>query len=796
MILSIPTRANQLFSHLKMPSLFAKAASHFVLIIMFVMSPHASLAVPHTFNIGDNDFLLDGQRFQIRCGEMHFARVPREYWRHRLQLCKAMGLNTVCAYLFWNFHEWEKGQYNWSGQADAAEFCKIAQEEGLWVILRPGPYACAEWEMGGFPWWLLKKDGMKLRTRDPDYLAASRAWLKEVGRELGPMQVTKGGPILLVQVENEYGFYGSDAEYMRQMRQATIDAGFNVPLFACNPPQTLRNGLVKELFQVVNFGSNPEAGFKALREVQSKGPLMCGEFYPGWFDTWGFPHHLGKTAQYLQDLEYMLLHNASFSIYMAHGGTSFGMWGGADRPFKPDTSSYDYDAPVSEAGWIGDKFKLTRELFSKHLLPGEKLPEPPPSNPVIAIPKFELTQSAGLFDNLPQPISDKTPRNMEAYDQGRGCILYRTTIPAGPAAKLDAQSAHDFAWVYLDEKQIGIMDRRSQKCSVSLPARTAPARLDILVEAMGRVNFGPEMHDRKGLQSPVNLTVADGKKVELEQWQIFRLPLDEPMLASLKWHEDKPNGPAFWRGTFDVKHPDDTFLDLSNWGKGVLWVNGHCLARYWNIGPTQTAYLPGPWLKAGSNEIVILGLVGPQEPVMVGLDKPVLDHLRPELDFSHSNKPKGKLLLNGLSATYSGTFAEGSKAQEVHFPQTAKGRQFCIETLNAYDGKEFAAIAELDIFGADGKPIPHTTWTIAYVDSQESQKEDGSALNAINGQLADYWHTEWSSASPPHPHHLIIDLGTSADIGGFRYTPRASEGGGRIKDYRIYVGDKLADQGQ
>ena len=361
----------------------------------------ASGQVTHRFAIGEQDFLLDGQRLQIRCGEIHFARVPREYWGHRLRLCKAMGLNTVCAYLFWNYHEWDQGRFDWSGQADAAEFCRLAQQEGLWVILRPGPYACAEWEMGGLPWWLLKNDNIRLRTRDPDFLAAGRAWLKEVGRVLGPLQVTRGGPILMVQVENEYGFYGDDVQYMGEMRQALLDAGFDVPLFACNPPYALRKGLRDDLFNVVNFGKDPAGGFKALREIQPKGPLMCGEFYPGWFDTWGFPHHLGNTPQYLADLEYMLKNNASFSIYMAHGGTTFGLWSGADRPFKPDTSSYDYDAPISEAGWIGEKFKLTRELMAKYLLPGETIPEPPAANPVTTIARFELGQSAAIFDNLP-----------------------------------------------------------------------------------------------------------------------------------------------------------------------------------------------------------------------------------------------------------------------------------------------------------------------------------------------------------------------------------------------------------
>lgn len=753
----------------------------------------ASGQATHRFAIGDEDFLLDGRRLQIRCGEIHSARVPREYWEHRLKLCKAMGLNTVCAYLFWNYHEWEQGRYDWSGQADAAEFCRLAQQEGLWVILRPGPYACAEWEGGGLPWWLLKNESIQMRSRDPDFIVAGRAWLKEVGRVLGPMQVTRGGPILMVQVENEYGFYGDDAEYMGEIRQALLDAGFDVPLFACNPPYALRKGLRADLFNVVNFGKDPAEGFKALRQIQPKGPLMCGEFYPGWFDTWGFPHHLGNTSQYLADLDYMLKNNASFSIYMAHGGTTFGLWSGADRPFKPDTSSYDYDAPISEAGWIGEKFQLTRDLMAKYLLPGETIAEPPAANPVTTIARFELGESAGIFDNLPSPIEDKSPRNMEAYDQGRGCILYRTTLVAGPAAQLIAKEARDFAWVFLDGKLVGTMDRRSRQYRVQIPERQAVAQLDILIEAMGHVNFGPEVHDRKGLYTPVIVKAMDAAAVEPGPWQVYRLPLDDAMLASLRWKPSEAAGPAFWRGTFEVAKPADVFLDVRTWGKGVLWVNGRCMGRFWNIGPTQTMYVPGPWLKSGRNEVIVLDLLGPKEPTLAGLEKPILDQLRPELDFVKKVQPS-VLAIEGVKPVHVGAFAAGAAAQEVRFAKPVQGRQFCLETLNAIDGKPYAAVAELSLLDGDGAPIPHTIWTIAYVDSEERISEDGSALNAINGQTADFWHTEWSQAQPAHPHHLVIDLGQTVTISGLRYTPRAGNStvGGRIKDYRIYVGESLA----
>jgi beta-galactosidase len=747
----------------------------------------------HTFIIGTNDFLLDGQRLQIRCGEIHAPRVPREYWQHRLRLAKAMGLNTVCAYLFWNLHEPHQGEFNWIGQADAAEFCRIAQQEGLWVILRPGPYACAEWEMGGLPWWLLKEQDIKVRTRDPRYLSAVRRYLAEVGRVLGPLQITKGGPILMVQVENEYGFYGKDAAYMGDLRQMLLDASFDVPLFACNPPYALKNGYRADLFPVVNFGADPANGFKALREVLPQGPLMCGEFYPGWFDTWGAPHHLGKTDAYLADLGMMLGRGASFSIYMAHGGTTFGLWSGADRPFKPDTSSYDYDAPISEAGWTAAKFSKTRDLLAKHLLPGETIPEPPARNPVISFATTQARECASVFSNLPTAVQDRVPRAMEQYNQGYGWILYRTTLPAGPARTLEADEVHDFGFVYLDGERVGVMDRRNRSYKLLLPERSAPARLDVLVVTMGRVNFGQEVHDRKGLLGPVRVLSGAGQGSELTDWQVFCLPLDAAMLAGLHFDSAKSAGPAFWRAIVELQSPGDTFLDLRTWGKGVVWVNGHCLGRFWNIGPTQTMYLPGPWLKAGRNEIIILDVLGPEKPSIAGRSEPVLDQLRPELDFMRSKRPETQLNLASAQPVFVGQFQPGPAQQKVKFPAPAKGRYFCLESLSAQDGKPYAAVAELNLVDENGQPLSHEGWTIAYVDSEEREREDGAAENAIDGQVANFWHTQWGGAAPPHPHRLVLDLGQARSVTGFDYVPRQGSDavGGRIKDYRIYIADSL-----
>jgi len=713
-------------------------------------------------------------------------------------MMKAMGLNSVCAYLFWNMHEPRPGQFDWSGQADAAEFCRLAQAEGLWVILRPGPYACAEWEMGGFPWWLLKDEGIRLRSRDPRFLEPVKRYLSEVGRVLQPLQVSRGGPILMVQVENEYGFYGTDSEYMGAMRQSLLDAGFEVPLFACNPKEHLRDGYRADLFPVVNFGSDPQGGFEALRKILPKGPLMCGEFYPGWFDTWGAPHHLGTTDRYLADLRYMLEAGASFSIYMAHGGTTFGFFTGADRPFKPDTSSYDYDAPISEAGWVTPKFALTRDLMAKHLLPGETIPAPPAGNPVIRIAPIEAVQVAPLLTNLPEPVADENPRNMEAYDQAYGCILYRTLLPAGPAASLEAPATHDIGQVFLDGRRLGFTDRRSRNYRVEIPARSQPATLEILVEAMGRVNFGVEVHDRKGIHGPVTLTAPGAPAVELRGWKVFRLPLDQAMLSGLRYVSawGATPGPGFWRATVRVEKPGDCFLDMRPWGKGFVWVNGHNLGRYWNIGPQQTMYVPGPWLKSGDNEVVILDLLGSPTPIISALETPILNELRPKLDFAHAQRRTVQLAADFGKPALVGSFAPGTGLQELRFPAPVSGRFFCLESLSAQDGGPSASVAELSLLDAAGQPLSTEGWTIAYVDSEEREAADGTAENAIDGQTANFWHTRWKGSRSAHPHRLVLDLGQSRTVSGFRYTPRQGPADltGRIKDYRIYVSDSLLAQ--
>jgi beta-galactosidase len=382
---------------------------------------------------------------------------------------------------------------------------------------------------------------------------------------------------------------------------------------------------------------------------------------------------------------------------------------------------------------------------------------------------------------------------MEQYDQGYGCILYRTTLPAGPEATLEAKAVHDIGQVFMDGKRIGIMDRRSSKFSIRLPQRKTSQTLDVLVEAMGRVNFGAEVHDRKGLHEPVKLHPTTGQAVELINWQVFTLPFDDAMRAGLRFGSPKLHEPAFWRASLNVSEPHDTFLDMRTWSKGFVWVNGHNLGRFWNIGPQQTMYLPGPWLKRGENEVLILDLFGPEKPLIAGLEQPILTQLRPELDFARAKRPEVTLQLDAAEPVLKGSFTPGTAMQELKFARPARGRYFCLESLNAQDGTPYAAVAELELLDASGNPLSHEGWTIGYVDSEEREREDGTAENAIDGQTANFWHTQWGSASPEHPHRLVLDLGQSHSIGGFRYVPRqgGAEVGGRLKDYRVYIGDNL-----
>lgn len=582
----------------------------------------------HQFALGDQDFLLDNKPVQLIAGEMHYARIPYQYWKDRLHKAKAMGLNTVAVYCFWNMHEPEKGKFVFTGNEDVARFVKLAQEEGLWVILRPGPYVCAEWEFGGYPWWLLKEKDMQVRSQDPRFLAACNAYLQQLGKQLAPLQVTKGGPILMVQVENEYGSFGKDTAYEGKIEQMIRQAGFDVPLFTADGDWLFQNAALPGVLP----GANGETNVEKLKELvnkyhDGKGPYFIPEYYPGWLDHWGENFQKVGTEHVAKQVDDILKTGVSINFYMFHGGTNFGFMNGAnyskEHPIQPDITSYDYDAPLSEAGVCTDKYLALRQVIMKYLPAGTKLP-PVPENPVfIQVPAFHLDEVAPLFDNLPKAVSNATPLNMEALNQGYGLVLYRTTLAQAADGLLKINGLRDYALVFINGKRIGILDRRLNQDSLQIQA-AANDRLDILVENMGRINYGHELvNNLKGITGDVEL---DGQA--LTGWKMYSLPFQD--IKGVRFKKDLPagNGPVLRKGSFTLTKAGDTFVDMRAWGKGFVWVNGHNLGRYWQIGPQQTLYLPGCWLNKGRNEIVVLEELDPQQSEIGMLDHPILDELR------------------------------------------------------------------------------------------------------------------------------------------------------------------------
>lgn len=578
-----------------------------------------------TFTYNDTTFLLDGKPIQLHSGELHYARIPREYWRDRLLKAKALGLNCICIYMFWSTHEPREGEFVFDGDVDVAEFVKICGEIGLFVIVRPGPYVCAEFDFGGLPWWLLKDPQMRLRCMHPGFVEATKRYLLEVGRHLAPLTISKGGPIIMVQVENEYGSYGHDKTYLNVLKNTLRQAGFDTLLFTSDASDihSLRAGTLEDCLAVANFGSKAQLHMDNLRKFRPTGPLMNGEFWCGWFDVFGKPRNGSDSPECVKEIQWMLDNNVSFNIYMLHGGTNFGYTAGANYydDYDPYVSSYDYWAFLDEAGRPTAKYHACREVLENRLPRGEKLPALPDPTKIIEIPKITLTESACLWENLPAPKKAAQPMAMEMFDQPHGYILYRTRIDGlgGGALKMDVR---DYAIIYLNGKKIGTIDRRLKQDTLEIPEVEGPAQLDILVEALGRVNYGPKMIDRKGIPDRVTLRL-----LTLMDWQVYTLPLDEAQRKTIRFGSAAQTGPAIHRGTFDLREVGDTFLDLRNWKKGSVWVNGRHLGRHWHIGPQQTLYCPGCWLKQGANEIVVFDLESETRAEITGLAEPILNEV-------------------------------------------------------------------------------------------------------------------------------------------------------------------------
>ena len=591
--------------------------------VAFPRSIHCeNLSRGHSFQVNGDHFELDGKPFQIISGSIHYARVPRAYWRDRLRKARAMGLNTIETYVFWNEHEISPGQFDFSGQNDVAEFIREAQQEGLFVILRPGPYVCAEWELGGFPAWLLRNTEMVLRSSSPSYVAAAGSWLKRLGQELASLQIGNGGPIIAVQVENEYGSFGSDRDYLEKLRSLILKAGFDRSmLYTADAPSSLDRGSLPELPAAIDFGGgDAKSAFDLLAKARPAGPKMCAEYWDGWYDRWGEKHHVTDAKQEAAELQWMLEKGYSVNLYMFHGGTSFGWMNGANsngNDYHPDTTSYDYDAPVSESGELTPKFFLFREVITR--VTGKTPPSPPSPLPVEVPAPVHLTQAAPLWESLPKPIVSYQPLTMEAAGQNYGYILYRTSIPHALKGDLKLGELQSYAQVYLNGVLAGNLDRRLNQSVLPLDIHQDNTRLDVLVENTGRVNYGHQIqHEQAGIGRQVTL---DGKM--LTGWSVYPLPMQD--VDAVSYTSAECIGPCFYRATFQVSHPADTFLDTRGLVKGEVWLNGHPLGRFWNIGPQITLYVPSPLLKNGGNEIVVFDLEGAGDRQLSFLAHPLLD---------------------------------------------------------------------------------------------------------------------------------------------------------------------------
>jgi len=596
-----------------------------VLLLFLVGNVFAQMA-KHTFALGDSAFLLDGKPFQIISGEIHYPRVPREAWRQRMKMAKAMGINTIGTYVFWNVHEPQKGSFDFTGNNDIAAFVKTAQEEGLWVILRPSPYVCAEWEFGGYPYWLQNEKGLVVRSKEKQYLAEYKQYIQQIGKQLAPYLITNGGNILMVQVENEYGSYGSDKEYLDINRKLFVEAGFNGLLYTCDPAKDVVKGNLPGLLPAVNGVSNPKRIKSLVKENHNgKGPFFVAEWYPAWFDWWGEKHHTVPAAQYISELDTILGAGISINMYMFHGGTTRGFMNGANyydtSYYQPQISSYDYDAPLDEAGNATDKFMQFRAVIQKHVQ--QPLPDVPAPKKTIVIPTITFDSSADIFSILPAPVTADKPLTFEQLHQAYGYVLYRTKVKNAQSGILKIKELRDYGVVFINGKKQGIVDRMLKLDSMPVTLSAGENTINILVENLGRINFGPNLlKNEKGITESVTL---NGK--ELKNWQLFSLPMTD--VNNIPFN-NKPasESPVIKKAAFNVEEIGDTYLDMRNWGKGCVWVNGHNLGRYWEKGPQQTIYVPAEWLKKGSNEVIVFEMIKPEENTLPTLDKPILDDLK------------------------------------------------------------------------------------------------------------------------------------------------------------------------
>ncbi len=752
------------------------------------------------FTVGDKSFLLNGEPFVVKAAEIHYPRIPQPYWEHRIKMCKALGMNTVCIYVFWNIHEQREGQFDFTGNNDVAAFCRLAQKNGMYVIVRPGPYVCAEWEMGGLPWWLLKKKDIRLREQDPYFMERVKIFEQKVGEQLAPLTIQNGGPIIMVQVENEYGSYGENKPYVSEIRDCLRGIyGQELALFQCDWASNFEKNGLDDLVWTMNFGTgaNIDQQFRRLGELRPDAPKMCSEFWSGWFDKWGAQHETRPAKDMVDGMDEMLSKGISFSLYMTHGGTSFGHWAGANSPgFAPDVTSYDYDAPINEQGLPTSKFWELRTMMQKYAK--GKLPAVPKAPmPIVSVPQFRLEKVMDLCGLVTKRVENRDVLTMEDMDCGWGMIQYTTTLPDIPRKSvLTLNDCHDYAQIWVNHQFVGSIDRVKNEKSLMLPPVKKGDVLNILVEAMGRINFGRAIKDFKGITSDVQLqTEQDGHEMTytLKHWVIRTMADDyeaiKTAMASnrkeVKDNEAIVSDGGYFKGEFTLKKVGDTFLNFEAFGKGQVWVNGHAMGRIWHIGPQQTLYVPGCWLKKGKNEVIVLDIVGPKaEPIVFGQTEPELNKLNLEKSATH-NQPGDKPDLNSATPVAEGQLMAGNGWQTVKFNAPQKGRYVALVARSTQKGDDEVSVAEVYVQDAQGHRLSRESWTVKYSDSEDVLRGNNTADKTFDLQESTYWRTVRKAKLP---HMMVIDLGSEQTVAAFEYLPRAEQGApGSIKDYQIFV---------
>ncbi|MGY1433741.1 glycoside hydrolase family 35 protein [Streptomyces reniochalinae] len=566
-----------------------------------------------TLTHADGRFLRGGHPHRVLSGSLHYFRVHPEHWADRLSRLAALGLNTVDTYVPWNFHERHPGDVRFDEWRDLPRFVRLAQQAGLDVIVRPGPYICAEWDNGGLPAWLTGIPGMRPRTSHPPFLEAVGRWFDALIPEVAGLQAAHGGPVVAVQIENEYGSYGDDQVYLRWIRDALVDRGITELLYTADGPTPLMldGGTLPGELTAATFGSRP-ADAAALLNTRRRGePFFCAEFWNGWFDHWGEKHHVRSADSAAGAVRDLLDADGSISLYMAHGGSNFGLWAGANHDgetFQPTVTSYDSDAPVAEHGALTPKFHALRETLSAAR--GAAAPQRPlPADPPLLAPRsLPVTRQAALLEALraaAEPVHAPSPLSFEELGQSSGLVLY-TAHPLVPLGRQEVTvtGLHDRAQVFLDGVPATVLDRET--ASFTVEGTGARTRLELLVENQGRINYGPLLGQGKG--------ILGGVRVErrlVHGWSMRRLPLDEwtPQETARATSAAAPGGTAgFAHAHLDLAEPADAFLALPGFAKGFVWVNDTLLGRYWEVGPQRTLYVPGPLLRAGANSLTVLEL--------------------------------------------------------------------------------------------------------------------------------------------------------------------------------------------